>query len=381
MIAENAVADTGSPPPEPQLIRTLGKDIGVVWEQVGRVGVKQTFSRSFADLREFYLTTHRRDRLAGMGRVKRTLYLGLWLLKALFLKLTPPRRLLLVLSFFLMWQGGIQMDAGSTRVTLEFPFLAIAVLLLILMLELKDKLLARSELEAGRAVQLALMPDRAPSLSGWDIWLFTRSANDVGGDLVDYLQIDPRRLGLVLGDVAGKGLPAALLMAKLQATLRALAAQCGSLGELGGMVNHILNRDGLSNRFATLVYLELAPDSGLVRVVNAGHMPPLLLKSRSIEELPRGSIALGIVPDADFVEQRVELRSGEILLVYSDGVTEAMNRAGEFFGDERLRATLASAGAATAEQAGRSVLAAADAFTGDARVFDDLSLLVLKCLA
>jgi hypothetical protein len=89
MIAENAVADTGSPPPEPQLIRTLGKDIGVVWEQVGRVGVKQTFSRSFADLREFYLTTHRRDRLAGMGRVKRTLYLGLWLLKALFLKLTP----------------------------------------------------------------------------------------------------------------------------------------------------------------------------------------------------------------------------------------------------------------------------------------------------
>jgi len=375
------MADTGSPQQEPRLIRTLRKDVPAVWKEVRRIGVRRTFSRSFADLQEFYLTTHRRDRLAEMGVVKRTLYLGLWLLKALFLKLTPARRLLLLLSFWLMWQGRIQMDVGNTRVTLGFPFLAMAVLLLILMLELKDKLLARSELEAGRAVQLALMPNRAPSLPGWDIWLFTRSANDVGGDLVDYLQIDPGRLGVALGDVAGKGLPAALLMAKLQATLRALASECASLGELGQRVNRIVKRDGLSNRFATLVYLELAPDSGRVRLVNAGHPPPLLLKSRSIEELPRGSIALGIVPDADFVEQQVELRAGEMLLVYSDGVTEAMNRAGEFFGDERLRATLAAAGASTAEQAGQSVLAAADAFTGDARVFDDFSLVILKRLA
>src|SRR5512138_3275825 len=94
----------------------------------------------------------------------------------------------------------------------------------VLMLELKDKLLARSELEAGRTVQLALMPDRPPVVPGWDIWLYSRSANDVGGDLVDYLQIDPQRLGVMLGDVAGKGLPAALLMAKLQATLRALVS-------------------------------------------------------------------------------------------------------------------------------------------------------------
>jgi hypothetical protein len=181
MMAEEAMADTGSPQQEPRLIRTLRKDVPAVWEEIRRVGVRRTFSRSFADLQEFYLTTHRRDRLAGMGLVKRTLYLGLWLLKALFLKLTPARRLLLLLSFWLMWQGRIQIDAGSTRFTLGFPLLAMAVLLLILMFELKDKLLARSELEAGRAVQLALMPNRAPSLPGWDIWLFTRSANDVGG--------------------------------------------------------------------------------------------------------------------------------------------------------------------------------------------------------
>ncbi len=377
-MAHKSMADTRVAPQEPRLLRTLGNDVGVVWEQVGRVGVKQTFTSSLADLQEFFLTTHRRDRLAGMGRVKRTVYLGLWLLKAMFLKLTPPRRLLLVLSVWLMWQGGFRMDAGSTHVTFEFPFLAIAVLLLILMLELKDKLLARSELEAGRAVQLALMPVRAPALAGWDIWLYTRSANDVGGDLVDYLRIDAGRLGLALGDVAGKGLPAALLMAKLQATIRALAAQCVSLGELGAKVNRILNRDGLPNRFATLVYLEIAPGSGAVRLLNAGHMPPLLLNGPSVDELPRGSIALGIVGEADFAEQQADLGPGQALIVYSDGVTEAMNAAGEFFGDERLRAVLAGAGSATAEQAGMRVLAAADAFVAGARVFDDLSLLIVK---
>ncbi len=313
-----------------------------------------------------------------MGRVKRTLSLAFWLLKALFLKLTPARRLLLLVSFWFMWQGSFQFTSGNTRITFDFPFFGIALLLLILMLELKDKLLARNELEAGRAVQLALMPTRAPSLPGWDIWLFTRSANDVGGDLVDYLQIDPQRLAVVLGDVAGKALPAALLMAKLQATIRALASQCDTLDELGRRVNHILNRDGLPNRFATLVYLELAPGSDHVRLLIAGHMPPLLLRAGTIDELPRGAIALGIMPDADFTEQHVDMHPGEIMLVYSDGVTEAQNRAGDFFGDDRLRAALAANGTSTAEAAGRAVLAAADAFTGDAPVFDDLSLIVLK---
>jgi serine phosphatase RsbU (regulator of sigma subunit) len=375
------MADARSTTKEPELIRTLRSDIRVVWDQVGKAGVRKTLSGSFTDLREFYLTTHRRDRLAGMGRVKGALFLSLWLLKALFLKLTPPRRLLLLVSFVLMWQGSCDMNAGRTRFTLEFPLLAIVLLLLILMLELKDKLLARNELEAGRAVQLALMPDRAPSIAGWDIWLFTRSANDVGGDLVDYLQINPARLAVVLGDVAGKALPAALLMAKLQATIRALASECTSLGDLGARVNHILNRDGLPNRFATMVYLELVPDSGHIRLLNAGHMPPLLIESHVLEELPRGSIALGMIPEADFVEQRVEVRPGQILMVYSDGVTEAMNRAGDFFGDERLRATLWATSTTTAEQLGQRVLAATDAFTGDAHAFDDLSLVVLRRLA
>jgi phosphoserine phosphatase RsbU/P len=370
--------DTGSAPQEPRLLRTFGQDAKVVWNDVRKAGLRQTFRRSLTELQEFYLSTHRRDRLAGMGRVKRVLFLGLWLLKALFLKLTPPRRLLLLLSFWLMWEGHVRLDTGGTHIDFDFPLLGIIVLLLILMLELKDKVLARNELEAGRAVQLALMPDHAPVFPGWDIWLFTRSANDVGGDLVDYLPIAPGRLGVTLGDVAGKALPAALLMAKLQSTIRALASGEMPLDELAKRVSHILNRDGLPNRFATLVYAQLATDSGRVRLVNAGHMPPLVLRSGALEELPRGSIALGIVADATFTEQQVDLARGDALVVYSDGVTDAMNGAGEFFGDERFRSALTAGTASTAEQMGRGVLAAVDAFTGDARAFDDLSLVVLR---
>ena len=225
------------------------------------------------------------------------------------------------------------------------------------------------------------MPDRAPVLAGWDVWLYTRSANDVGGDLVDYLQIDAMRLGVMLGDVAGKGLPAALLMAKLQATLRALASGAASLGHLGGEVNRILNRDGLPNRFATLVYLEITPESGHVRLLNAGHMPPLVVRHTHVEEMLTGSIALGMVAAAAFAEQDVDLQPEDMLVVYSDGITEAMNATEEFFGDERLRAAALAAPSATAAQAGAGILDAVDAFVGDATVHDDISLAILKRVA
>lgn len=366
--------------PEPKLLQTLGRDVRDVVVDVKRAGFKVTFRRTFVELENFYLSTHRQNRLAGMWPVRRWLFLSAWLLKSLYLKLTPSRRVLLLISFFLMWQNSLEVTGERFRLVVDYGAIGVVVLIVILMMELKDKLLARSELEAGRSVQLALMPDRAPVLAGWDIWLYTRSANDVGGDLVDYLQIDPARLGVMLGDVAGKGLPAALLMAKLQATLRALGSSAASLGHLGGDVNRILKRDGLSNRFATLVYLEIAPGSGHVRMLNAGHLPPLVVRHAQVEEMPRGSIALGIVAEASFSGQDVYLEPEDMLIVYSDGITEALNAADEFFGDERLRAAAAAQPAAAA-QVGAGILSAVDAFVGDAAVHDDMSLVILRRVA
>ena len=364
---------------DPHLLQTLGQDARHLWTDVRRAGLKRTINRTLFDLQAFYLTAHSRDRLLRMRKIRRTIYLLAWLLKSLFLKLTPTRRVLLALSFVLMWQASnINSRVGSTQISIHFPTLGIVTLLFILMLELKDKLLAREELEAGRAVQRALMPDSGPTIPGWDVSLFTRSANDVGGDLVDSVPLDEQRYGLVLGDVAGKGLPAALLMAKLQSSLRALAADQHSLAALGQKMNSILYRDGLPNRFATLVYLEVGDGSGLVRILNAGHPPPLVLRATILEELPNGSAALGMFEDATFSEQRVDLAYGDVLIVFSDGLTEAMNGRDEFFGDERLQACLPALGRMAAQAIGARVVATVDEFVGDARPHDDLSLVVLR---
>ena len=363
---------------EPGFFRTIVQDLRRVPADMRRVGLKRSMSRTLTELQEFYFTTERRDRLAGMGRWKRWLFLSVWLLKSLFLRLTPARRILLLLAFLLLSFGSTFRIGSNAQLIVSLPSVGVVLLLLILMLELKDKLLSHEELQAGRLVQRALMPELSPEVSGWEICLYTQSANEVGGDLVDYLALDASRIGVALGDVAGKGLPAALLMAKLQATLRALAPEVGSLAELGSWLNRILYRDGLPNRFATLVYFEIVAESGRVRMLNAGHMPPLLLRSAKVEEMPQASSALGMFLDATFVEQQVDVGIDDLLVAYSDGLTEAMNRAGEFFGEERLNGLVADLAGLTAKTASARLVAAVEAFVGDAPRHDDLSLVVLK---
>ena len=247
------------------------------------------------------------------------------------------------------------------------------------MLELKDKLLAHDELRIGRTVQKALLPEENPTLAGWSIWLFTRPANDVGGDLVDYINLDSDHLGLALGDVAGKGLGAALLMSKLQSTLRAIAPDYKSLSELGERINLIFCRDSLPNKFATLVYLELTQNSGNVRLLNAGHLPPsLVLHGSNVNELSRGAAALGLMKSSKFQEQEIELSPGDLLLTYSDGVTEARNERDEFFGDQRLISIIGKSAGVSPENVGEKILAEVDTFVGDAPRSDDLSLVIIK---
>jgi sigma-B regulation protein RsbU (phosphoserine phosphatase) len=366
-------------PHEHNFFQTLGEDAQHLWNDLHRHGLKRSIERSFVELQDFYLDDQARQRLAGMRKLRRAIYLVAWLLKSLFFKLTPARRVLFIFGVVLMWFGtNYESHGRTTQISIHFPVLGIVTLLLILMLELKDKLLARDELEAGRSVQRALMPNANPTIPGWDVWLFTRSANDVGGDLVDSIPVDGQRVGIVLGDVAGKGLPAALLMAKLQSTLRALAVDDISLVTLGERTNRILCRDGLPNRFATMVYVDVGAGSGSVRLLNCGHLPPLVLRGSTLEELPLGAMALGMLPEATFSEQVVELSQGDVLVVFSDGLTEAMNSQEEFFGDDRLRARLPALAKMAAQDIGTQVVAAVDDFVGDAAPHDDLSLIVLR---
>ncbi|UCE19592.1 MAG: serine/threonine-protein phosphatase [Gemmatimonadota bacterium] len=336
-----------------------------------RGDLKRTFREEMRDIYYFYLDKETRGRLATMGRLRRWLTVVLWLLKSMILKLSPVRRVLLVLCIAAIIIS--RNDQGSA-----LPLLAFIVLLLVLMFELKDKLLARDELETGRAVQSALIPSENPKMAGWEIYLYTRPANEVGGDLVDYLELPSGRLGIALGDVVGKGLGAALLMSKLQATIRALAPSFSSLAELSARMNEIFLRDGLPSHFASLVYLEICSDSAKVRFVNAGHFPPILIRGTSIEEMKQGGSALGIVSDEIYAEQYVALEKNDVFLVYSDGLTEALDEDGAFFGDERLKTFLESEVGASAEELGSRLLEKVEGFIGKARASDDLSLVVLK---
>ncbi len=368
----------GTAPPDKPLWDTLKQDWRYVRDDV-RPGWRTMLRTTMAEIKEFYLTPEHRQRLASMGKVPRGLWMTGWLLKSLFLKLTPLRRFVCLVALILLVSSPrLTTGAGGTQASADGSMFGAFLLVCLLLLELKDKLLARHELEAGRSVQRALMPDRCPSLAGWDVWLYTRPANDVGGDLVDCLELGPGRVGFTLADVAGKALPAALLMAKVQATLRALATDTPSLSALAAKTNDILCRDGLPNRFATLVYVELRDNDGGVRLVNGGHMPPVLVSGGRFHELQRGDIALGMVPGAAYREQHQEVRPGEMLIAYSDGLTEALNAAGEFYGEERLHAVFTGVSTLSARDAGARILESVDAFIGTTRPYDDLSLIVLK---
>lgn len=367
--------DRGS---SPRLFSTLTDDLRVVTEDVLRRGVGRSVGGTLASLEAFYLTREDRQRLAELTGLRRLVRRISWFIRGLLMKLTSARRIMLAVALFSIVLGAWRIDIDTVHIGFRFQGVGVLLLFAVLVLELKDKLIARDELEAGRAVQLALMPTDTPHVPGWDVWLYTRPANDVGGDLVDHLPLDDQHHAVVLGDVTGKALPAALLAVKLQATIRALAPYFQDLGDLGAGVNRILYRDGLPTRFASLVYAVLTPHSGAVRLLNAGHMPPLLFRNGVVSTLPRGSMVLGMMPDVTFAEQHVEIEPGDTLVVYSDGVSEAMNDVEDFFGDERLHALVRQTAGLTAADAGALILAGVTKFVGEAEQSDDVSLMVLR---
>jgi hypothetical protein len=359
-------------PPQPpkDLFSTLKDDIT-------QGGLFAQLKREAEDIEDFYLNDEERAQLKKKGKLWRWFVVAWWVLKNSFFKLSPLRRLLLVFGLLLSCIN-VSASSGNGDVSIHYTFLGVACILLVLILELKDKLLAHSELESGRAVQKAMNPDRSPSVPGWNVWLFTRSANEVGGDLVDFLRLNGDRFGVAIGDVAGKGLGAALFMVKIQATLRALAPDYDSLTDLAAKLNGILLRDGMPTKFASLLFIRIDAAAGTLRYINAGHMPPLVVGAEGVTELPKGNVALGLSADALYADQEVPLARGQSLIVYSDGLTEAQNEAGEFYGIERLKALSARLSGTPAQALGEQVVADVARFEGEARRNDDLSLVILQ---
>lgn len=330
--------------------------------------------REIKGLYSFYLNEENRRQLAEMGRFKRGFWVIGWLFRSLLMKLNPARRMMLLVALLMAVMG--YTSVGT--ITADLRPWSVALVLLILMLELKDKLLARDEIEVARQVQLALLPQKQPLLGGWAVWSYTRPANHVGGDLVDYVTTGHERLGIVLADVSGKGLGAAMLAAKLQSTLRALIPEYQQLDQLGALTNDILHRDGLDNRFATLFYAELGHQSGRVRYLNAGHNPACVIRPGSIDCIHASALPLGMMEGTVYTEGSIEIACGESMLIYSDGLTEATNEQDEEFGMDRLQALLPELIDLSPHQAGTRLLLVVEEFLDGMQPNDDLSLVFLQ---
>lgn len=325
------------------------------------------------DLKEsyhFYLNNEDRERLESMGGIKRSLISIWFLVKNLFMKLTPGRRILVLI-------GTVVAFGGMPNETDEVLF-GFILLFFVLGLELKDKLMAHDELEAGRAVQMAIMPSAIPETPGWEIWLYSVPANEVGGDLIDHMKLSENTVALTLGDIAGKGLPAALMAAKIQATVRAIALDYADLPTRIDRLNAIILRDGLREKFASLVHLELSAISNRIDFVNAGHHAPIVVRSEKNETIGKGGPAIGISGKASYSMESVAMDHNDLFVLYSDGITEARNEAGEFYSDQRLESLLKHTHGLDAEALGARVLDSVDQFVRRARPSDDLSMIVIR---
>ncbi|HVN53126.1 MAG TPA: SpoIIE family protein phosphatase [Anaerolineaceae bacterium] len=196
------------------------------------------------------------------------------------------------------------------------------------------------EMRVARIIQQTLLPKELPSIPGWQVKAHWQPARAVSGDFYDFIYFPDGRLGLVIGDVTDKGVPAALVMATTRSILRAVAERLGSPSEVLGEVNNLLCPDIPHNMFVTCLYAILDPSSGRFQFANAGHNLPSLCDWRGVSELQATGMPLGLLEDMEYRQEEVTLTPGARLVLYSDGLVEAHNPQGAMFGFPRLHAEL-----------------------------------------
>jgi sigma-B regulation protein RsbU (phosphoserine phosphatase) len=235
------------------------------------------------------------------------------------------------------------------------------------------------ELEMAHEIQRNLLPKTVPDLPGYDLAAKTVPARNVGGDYYDFLPSGDDHLALVLGDVSGKSMPAALLMANVQATIRGQTLLNPAAGDCMTRSNRLLYDSTDSDKFVTFFYAVLDPARHELRYSNAGHNPPMLLsKGGEPRLLETGGPVLGVVPSFTFEEATVTIDPGDLLLIYSDGFTEAMDRRFEEFGEDRLLEATRAAWDLPAAGIVESIFDAVNKHAGDAPQTDDMTLMVLR---
>lgn len=250
----------------------------------------------------------------------------------------------------------------------------------------------RRELLLASEVQKRLFPEHAPETTQIELTGVCIPARGVGGDYYDFLDLGKHHVGIALADVAGKGIAAALVMSVVQASLRSLAGAAGvSLAELASRMNRLLHRSTRSNSYATFFYAEVNEQTGRLRYVNAGHNPPYLLRHSSspvpfvastapIEELTTGGTIIGMFAQSAYEEGLLDLHKGDVLIVFTDGVPEALNPHDEEFGEERLKDILRDVAHLSVNEMASRILQNLKQWIADAEQYDDLTFVLMKVI-
>src|SRR5271154_4607445 len=356
-----------------------GKDIDVLWAQ---------FTADARASYGFYGKDVDWEQVEALPRWRRPFFIARQFFWALMMKLSPARRVLLLVALTLFILSSMRFQLSNDFVLdAKFEWFSALLLLLLLSLELADKVTMKRDLEIAREIQTWLVPSQPPDVPGGEIAFATRPQNSVAGDYYDafYPTVGAAQGGklmLVIADVAGKSVPAALLMATLQASLRTVAGEDAPLADLVARLNRYASAHSLDGlRFTTAILSQYDPGTRRLEYVNAGHNVPVLRRAdATLETLDQGGgVPLGIDSTSAYEMATVELRPGDVLILYTDGVVEAFNKAGEEFGNERWFAAIRALPAGSAQESLQYLMGRVDEFVGATRQSDDITCLIFRC--
>ena len=392
--------------PPPHRIKNNARQF---WHRVSEgLAVNQLWSQFEKDARSSYrLYSAGLDKLPEEpSRLKRAWQMAKALLWAILEKLTPARRVLLLLALILLFfpGGGFTYINGDKHVEVQgvdLHFWGGLLMFVVLLLELADRVVMKRDLEIAKDIQAWLLPGAPLQIPGYQIAYATRPANTVAGDYYDVILRPGRRSSrpsggdqsggqsegksddrilFVVADVAGKSIPAAMLMATFQASLRTLSTSGVALAELlAGVNRYACSNSAGGNRFTTAFLAELDAATGDLVYINAGHNVPILRKkSGLVERLEVGGIPVGILVEAPYQSGTARLEPGDWLVIFTDGVVEAVNEKDEEYGEAALlRLVDRESGSAPGELL-RSLLAELDWYVGNTPQHDDITCLLLK---
>jgi sigma-B regulation protein RsbU (phosphoserine phosphatase) len=380
----------------------FGQQLRIFWRRVSEgLEIQDLWGQFKADARAGYTLYSKEvdwEIVPGESNWKRYWRIAKALFWAMVMKLSPTRRVLLIVSlaFVLFGMLGTEVDI-SDRTVINLgggeAIVGALGLFLLLALELADRVTMKRDLEIAKEIQHWLVPETPPVIPGVDIAFASRAANTVAGDYYDaFLRTpkagdgpaipsapDGRRLMVVVADVAGKSVPAALLMATLQASLRTLALEPTSLLELvAGLNSYACEHSQSGRRFTTAFLAELDLVTSTLTYVNAGHNQPVLMRAGGgLDRLGEGGLPLGIMRDARYQSAVVTLGAGERLVIFTDGVVEAEDTGANEFGEQRLLTELQLGRNSSAADALQRLMASIEVFAGHAPQHDDITCLIL----